>query len=86
MKIKVPISKIQFYGFVGNANVHLGLPWFCYRTSFDASSLNFRSKKQRFFFEKRFFWNFDKSADMADFGEKKLGKVVFTHFDTFSII
>ena len=55
MKIKVPISKIQFYGFVGNVNVHLGLPWFCYRTSFDASSLNFRSKKQRFFSKNDFF-------------------------------
>ena len=43
-------------------------------------------QKNSVFFEKRFFWNFDKSADMADFGEKKLGKVVFTHFDTFSII
>ena len=55
MKIKVPILKIQFYGFVGNVNADLGLPWFCYRTSFDASSLNFRSKKQRFFFENDFF-------------------------------
>ena len=55
MKIKVPILKIQFYGFVGNVNVHLGLPWFCYRTSFDASSLNFRSKKQRFFSKNDFF-------------------------------
>ncbi len=55
MKIKVLILKIQFYGFVGNVNVHLGLPWFCYRTSFDASSLNCRSKKQRFFSKNDFF-------------------------------
>ena len=38
-----------------NVNADLGLPWFCYRTSFDASSLNFRSKKQRFFSKNDFF-------------------------------
>ena len=55
MKIKEHILNIQFCGFVGNVNADLGLPWFCYRTSFDASNLNFRSKKQRFFSKNDFF-------------------------------
>ena len=76
LPIKIPIYfqiKIQFYEFVGNVNAVLGLPWFCYRTRFDASRPNFRSKKG-IFFEKRFFWFFDKSADMADFHKKNVGE------------
>ena len=46
----------------------------------------FDKKKQRFFWKTIFFWYFDKSADMADFYEKKLGKVVYTLFWTESII
>ena len=40
---------------------------------------NFDQKKGRFF-RKTIFWFFDKSADMADFYEKMLGKVVYTLF------
>ena len=43
-------------------------------------------QKNSVFFEKRFFWYFDKSADKADFYEKKLGKVVYTLFWPESII
>ncbi len=43
-------------------------------------------KNSVFFFEKRFFWFLDKSADMADFYEKKLGKVVYTQIWPDSII
>ena len=55
MKIKVLISKIYFYGFVGNVNVDLGLQWFSYRESFGPSRARFRSKNMGFFHENDFF-------------------------------
>ena len=55
MKIKVPIWKIQFYGFVGNVNADLGLPWFSYRASFGSSRAHFRFKKTHFFKKNDFF-------------------------------
>ena len=72
MKIKVLISKIQFYGFVGNVNADLGLPWFSYRVSFGSSRAHFRFKKTHFFQKKWFFRLCDKSADLADINEKNV--------------
>ena len=47
----------------------------------------FDLKNSVFFFSKNdFFLYFDKSADMADFYEKKLGKVVYTPIGPDSII
>ena len=54
MKIKVLILKNLIYGFVGNVNVDLGLPWFSYRACFGPSRAHFRSKNMRFFHENDF--------------------------------
>ena len=54
-KIKLLISKIPFYTFVGNVYAHLGLATFSYWTCFDASRPDFRSKKLPFFSKYDFF-------------------------------
>ena len=85
-KINVAIWKIRYYTFVGNVHADLGLPWFSYRTRFDASRTDFRSKKRSFFRKNDFFWFCDKSADLADINEKMLGKVGYNQFWPESII
>ena len=72
-------SRIQkwYLWVLGNVYADFGLSRFSYRTRFDASRADFRSKLD-FFFKiwLIFFLLWDKSADMADFDDLMLGKVV----------
>ena len=85
-KNKVVISKNHNCRFVGNVYADLGLPWFSHRTRFDASGVEFRFKNRAFLskYDKNHFFN--KMADMADFHEEMLVKVVLRVFCLKSII
>ena len=75
-KINVAIWKICYYTFVRNVFADLGLPWFSYRTTFDVPRTIFWIKNDHFFPKYDKFHFLDKSANMADFHKKMLGKVV----------
>ena len=86
MKIKMLVSKFQFYGFVRNIDADSGLAWVPHQTLFAFSRGHLNFENGPFFRQYEKFSFFDKSADMADFYEKKLGKVMYGSFSTESMI
>ena len=74
---KVLISKKYICGFVGNIDADSRLTLYTYKPVFDRSGLHLNFENGLFFPKYAKFWFFNKLADMADYNEKMLEKVVY---------